>query len=78
MKPVYHVKQARITDNFWGSRKCLLGQNVDNPNCTIGGTICTSQIVSRDDNRVETENSVYIVDSWHVDPDSTEKKPLTV
>lgn len=70
MKPEYHMCEAQIMDNFWGAGKCLVGINVDNnsPGCTIGREILTSNIVSRVGNRVETKNSVYIVDSWYVDP----------
>jgi len=71
MKPEYRMREAQIMDNFWGARKCLVGINVDNnsPGCTIGREIHTSDIVNREGNRVETKNSIYIVDSWYVDPD---------
>lgn len=72
MKPEYHLREAQIMVNFWGTNRCLLGINVDNesPGCTVGREIFTSNIVSREGNRVETQNSVYIVDSWYVDPDA--------
>jgi hypothetical protein len=69
MKPTYHITHARLYDSFWGSRKILMGTNVDNPNCTIGGSIITSDVVNHDENCVETRNSVYVVDSWADVPD---------
>lgn len=66
-KPHYTIRNAVIC----GARnvRWLMGEIQDHPNCTNGSVQRTSNIICWDVecNVIETQNSVYHVESWQKD-----------
>ena len=67
MKPEYRIEKWAVVT--YGTRKHLMGQIQDHPNCTPGKLHVTSQIVRWiSDDVVETRNSIYRlgeVEKWY-------------
>lgn len=58
-KPLYHLRDAFKHRYGQETRDSLRGIRVMD-----GHNIITSMIVSEDGNRIETRNTIYIVDNW--------------
>jgi hypothetical protein len=81
MKPVVKISQAFIIrgiDNeyLFGQPENYPESHQGFPGCVREGTIRTSPIVSKEDNVIETERTIYAVQSWETIPDHLKVRPF--
>lgn len=58
-KPVVKIKNARVFQNR------LIGVAIDHPREDLNGTeVRTSDIINYEGNKIETRNTIYMVESW--------------